>query len=125
MATEKELNVILQELVRRANDTLKRLRAVEERQRGIESRLNNLEETRLEEKRDFGEEIDELESKVNALNDKLLQTKAVLDRSRRRFDRFATKPELKELEANLDLLSPIKEQFVTRDEFRKFKRGKS
>ncbi len=122
MATEKELNIILQELVRRANETIKRIRVLEERQKGIESRMNNLEDTRLEEKRDVGKELDDLEVGVKTLNEKLLQMETVVERLSRRLDRLATKSEVKELEATLDLLSPLKGQFVTKKEFEEFKR---
>jgi TolA-binding protein len=104
------------EVVKIINTNTRRIRALEQRLDGLEMRIGAIEEKIISEiqtiRKDFEEIIMDIRSIVNNMsevrNEILMINKDI--------DKTAKKSEVKELESLLDLYSPIKSKFTTREE---------
>jgi hypothetical protein len=112
----RDIEAVLTELVRRANETTRRLRALEERDSNIEIRLGTVQDFVLkitEERKVTNESINErltnIENDIIRINNELL-------RINKNIEKMAKRTELKELENILSIYSPIKTNFVTKGE---------
>lgn len=111
-----KLKLILQELVRRSNAQLSRLREIEQRLRSNETKLSSMEEMILTIKKQNTEQFDETKTAINEIKEKILKLENDVMHMKREKERFALKKEVKELMHMLDLISPISQEFVTKDE---------
>jgi len=115
MAT-RDIEAVLTELVRRANETTRRLRALEERDSIIETRIGTIQDFVLkitEERKVTNESINErltnIENDTIRINNELL-------RVNKNMEKMAKRTELKELESMMSIFSPLKTNFVTKGE---------
>ena len=115
MAT-RDIEAVLTELVRRANETTRRLRALEERDSIIETRIGTIQDFVLkitEERKVTNESINErltnIENDTIRINNELL-------RVNKSMEKMAKRTELKELESMMSIFSPLKTNFVTKGE---------
>jgi chromosome segregation ATPase len=110
--------VIMQELVRRSNEDARRLRAVEQRIDAMESRINSFESANIDRVKKTNSRFAELDVSLRTINDQLLKIENNLDKINRQIAKFARKQDLKEIERMLDLISPIRQEFVTKGELK-------
>ena len=108
--------LIMQELVRRSNEDSRRLRTIEQRLDGMEARLVALEDSLLEKTKKMNSKVAELESSIRLVSDEMLMVKTSLDRITRQLSTFARKQDLKEIEHMFELLNPIRQEFITKDQ---------
>lgn len=111
-----KFNAILQELVRRSNDEMRRLRDVEQRIESLETRLNSVEEINLDRAKKNNIKLVSIDNSIKQLNDDILMLKNSLEKFNRQVASFARKRDIKEMEKMFDLLSPLREELVTKDE---------
>ena len=62
--------------------------------------------------------IAELEVALKSANDELIKMTNNLDKINRQIVKFARKQDLKEIEHMLDLISPLRQEFVTRQDMK-------
>lgn len=112
----RDVEAVLTELVRRANETTRRLRALEERDSNIEIRLGTVQDFVLkitEERKVTNETINErltnIENDIIRINNELL-------RINKNIEKMAKRTELKELENIMSIYNPMKTNFVTKGE---------
>jgi hypothetical protein len=113
---EKDVQAVLNEVVRRANETVRRLRDLEEKDSLIENRLNTAETTILnltDGKRELDEKFtlktDEIEKNIMRIDNELLKINKISDK-------MAKKSEMKELENMISIYNPIKTNFITKED---------
>ncbi len=117
MAIEQsKMQMILQELVRRTNNELMRLRNVEDRVAGLEERVASLEDTSLQRARKANEKFAELDVTIRSIADETARIKNIVEKISKQFGNVALKRDVKELERMFDLLSPIRQEYVTKEE---------
>lgn len=116
MAEDEKYQIILQELVRRTNDGNSRLRGLEQRLQSLEERVNNFEENILLKTSKTNDKFLTMEATIRNLADDLLTIKNTLEKINRQVMNFATKKEIKEVERMFDLLNPIRQEFLTKDD---------
>lgn len=109
-------NVIMQELVRRSNEDTRRLRALEQRLDAIENRINTFESTTLEKNKKANTKFAELDLSLKGLGDEITKLTVGIDKINKQVNKFARKQDLKEIERMLELISPIRQEFVTKDQ---------
>jgi len=109
-------NVIMQELVRRSNEDTRRLRALEQRLDAIENRINTFESTTLEKNKKANTKFAELDLSLKGLGDEIAKLTGSIDKINKQINKFARKQDLKEIERMLDLISPIRQEYVTKDQ---------
>jgi uncharacterized protein (DUF342 family) len=113
---ERDVQAILTELVRRENETSRRLRALEERSSLTEMRASTLQDSFLkmnEERKMSNEKLNErlinIENSILRIDNELVKISKILEK-------MAKKTELKEIENMLSFFNPLKTNFVTREE---------
>ncbi|MFC2143714.1 hypothetical protein ACFLQN_04925, partial [Candidatus Aenigmatarchaeota archaeon] len=111
----EKYQVIIQELVRRTNDTNLRLRGVEQRVQSLEERTNVIEENTMQKMKKINDKFFDLDASFRNLNDEISIVKNTLEKINRQITKVAFKKDVKEVERMFDLLSPVKNEFVTRD----------
>jgi len=113
---ERDVQAVLTELVRRENESSRRLRALEERSSLTEMRASTLQDTTLkiiEERKLFNEKLNE---RLTNIENSILRIDNELVKINKNLEKMAKRTELKELENMLSFFNPIKTNFVTREE---------
>ncbi|MBI2075998.1 MAG: hypothetical protein HYT72_01980 [Candidatus Aenigmarchaeota archaeon] len=111
-----KIQMILQELVRRTNDELLRVRNLEDRIQSLEERTSSIEELSLERTRKANDKFAELDVSIRNMSDEIVRLKNTVEKIGRQIDKFALKRDIKEVEKMFDLLSPVKQEYVTKEE---------
>lgn len=114
--TDAKVSAILQELVRRSNEETGRLRALEQQLQALENRMKTLEETSIERAKKFNTKFTEIDAMLRNVGDEVLKLNNSMEKFNRQVSKFARKKDIKEIENMFDLLSPIKQEFVTKEE---------
>ena len=109
----------LSELIERTNDSMRRMRVIEERLDTLNNRMNTVEETGLEMKRDADESIKKLSARMSEESERLVKAEAAIRDMVAQLKKSVTITQLKELEHLLDIYNPLKSNFVTREEAEK------
>ena len=123
MPTQEKTNMILQELVRRTNSNMRRLREIEAKFQNIESRVIAIENTSISKIGKINDKLSVMEKSIVDLENNISRMQITFERVTRRLETFARKNDIKELEKMFDLLSPIKNQYVTKNFLEKELRG--
>ena len=116
MPDPTNVNVIMQELVRRSNEDSRRLRSLEQRLDGIENRINNFENGMLDRNKKVNQKFAELDLSMKTVGEEMMKLSAGIEKINKQVIKFARKQDLKEIERMLDLISPIRQEFVTKDQ---------
>jgi uncharacterized protein (DUF342 family) len=114
--------VILQELVRRSNEETRRLRILEQRMDSLDDKLNSLIETNLDRTKKSNFKVAETEVSLKSISNEILNLKLGIDKINKQLVKFAQRRDLKEIERMLDLLSPLREEFVTKEDLEEMKK---
>ncbi len=109
---ETNYQVIISELVRRSNEDTRRLRALEQRMDGMETRLDSVEDASLDKAKKNHLRFTGMEESVRRLNEEMITLKNTLDKINKQINNFARKRDIKEIERMLDLLSPQTEDVI-------------
>lgn len=104
------------ELVRRVNDNARRIRVIEQRLDVIDSRIKGIEERVIDEMSILKNGFDQLALDVKELTKEIKEVRSNMLKFSQSLEKSAKKSEIKEIESLLDLYSPIKSRFVTREE---------
>ncbi len=120
MVFEKEappdVSALSSEIVKMVNTNTRRIRTIEQRLSGTERRISSLEEKIIDEIDNLRRGFEQISMDIKALSGNLSQIRAEILKINKNLDKTAKKAEVKELESLLDLYSPIKSKFVTREE---------
>ena len=120
---ERDVQAILTELVRRENESSRRLRALEERSSLLEMRAGTLQDAFLraaDERKTFNDKLNE---RLINMENSILRIDNELVKMNKNLEKMAKKTELKEIENMLSFFNPMKNKFVTRDEVERMMRG--
>lgn len=109
---------IIQELVRRSNEEARRLRSLEQRLDALETRTAKTEENVIEKMKKANSKFTDFDAALKNISDELISLKSSLERINKQINKFARKRDIKEIEKMFDLLSPIRQEFVTRDDLK-------
>jgi hypothetical protein len=116
MAERVDIQAILNEIIRRENESARRLRALEEMSSLIETRISTVEDSILkltEERKGINEtttiKFDELDKNIIRIDSELLKIS-------KNVEKMAKRTELKEIENLISIYNPIRTNFITREE---------
>lgn len=113
------VQTVVAELVRRFNDNSKRLRLVEQKILSLESTLSNIGQNVVEQLKQAKTSADKLNAKIDELGNRIGKIEDDTRKLTKQMERTATKTELREIQGFIDLINPIKSQFITISEVRK------
>jgi uncharacterized coiled-coil protein SlyX len=113
---EDRSNIILQELVRRTNDESRRMRELEQRVQAVEGRTASLEETNLERIKKLNGKLSDIDKTIRDMSIDIVRLINNIEKINKQINTFARRRDIKEVERMFDLLSPIRQEFVTKEE---------
>jgi len=116
MAEQENIGIFQNELVKMVNANTERVRRLEQKLIGIEQRVNVLEDKTIEETDKMRKDFEQILIDIKAVSENISKIHAEILVVNKNLDKTAKKSEVKELESLLDLYSPIKSKFATRDE---------
>jgi prefoldin subunit 5 len=118
MAFEKDTNEMqaFGEVIKVISTNTRRIRSVEQRLDGLEMRMGSIEEKIINEIEGIKKDFEEIHMYIRQISKNLSELRAEMLRMDKIINKTAKRTEVKELESLLDLYSPIKSKFATRDE---------
>lgn len=116
MPQVENYQVIIQELIRRSNEETRRLRTLEQKMDALEDKINGLIESSLERAKKTGSKITEMDVAIKNLSNEIINLKMGIDKVNKQMAKFAQRRDLKEIEKMLELLSPLREEFATKED---------
>lgn len=116
---EDRSTIILQELVRRSNDESRRLRELEQRVQAIEERTASLEETNLDRIKKINSKLFDVDKSIRDMDIDITNLINNIEKINKQISTFARRRDIKEVEKMFELLSPIRQEFVTKEELEK------
>ncbi len=116
---EEQLQIILQELVRRANSHTQRLSAIDEKIKSLQLKIDSLEDAKSRVEKNLDKKIEKLAEEANSIKEELFKMSERISRLEEQSKKFAKKRELEELAEFLDIISPLKHEFVTWGELKR------
>lgn len=116
MPLQKDLQSMFDEVVRRLNEHGRRLRVLEERNRAIEAKLGSDEDMILRNAENARVKAEEMLKTLGEMDARIMKVENDVGKLVRDITRTAKKSELLELENLINLYSPLKSSFVTKDE---------
>lgn len=120
---DKQTDVVLKELVKRANSTNRRLRTLEERVETLETKLLTIEQTLTKRDEEFKDTLLQLKAELSEQKGSMWKLNKAVEILKEKMKTAATKMDVKEIEKMIELLDPLKNQFVTREEVEKMIEG--
>ena len=112
-------NIIIQELVRRSNEDSRRLRELEQRIQAMEDRTSSTEETNLERIKKLNHKLSDVDNTIRGMNIDISRLINNIEKINKQASTFARRRDIKEVERMFELLSPIRQEFVTKDDLEK------
>jgi len=116
---ESEDNLKVDELVRRSNEIMRRLRALEERDSIIETRLSSMQDSILKLFDDIRSELVKTDTKTREFENRLIVATNEITKIEKNMEKVARKSELAELSSLIELYNPLKASFITKEEAEK------
>ena len=116
---EREVEPKVDELVRRSNEIMRRLRELEERDNIIETRLGSMQDALLRLTEDIRKEFGGVDERLKDFENRLIVANNELAKLDKLADKMARKTELAELSSLIELYSPLKASFITKEETEK------
>ena len=110
---------VTQEIIKRVNQNTRRIRSIEEVNRLLENKNDSMEERILGNQEEMRKKFEHLEETLKDLNMRLMKIENESQKMRKSLEKVVTKPELEELKNFIDLISPVKMGFVTKEEVEK------
>lgn len=116
MAEKKDIDVVLNELVRRMNEHGRRLRALESRNVVIETRLNSTEDSVLRASDEGRNRNKKIDSSLVESDGKILKIENDISKINKNMEKMAKKTDLRELENMVGLFNPLTSKFITKED---------
>ncbi len=124
MPTPKDLQTMLDEIVRRLNEHGRRVRVLEERNRAIESKLGSAEDIILRNAENARLKAEENSNALKEMDARIMKVENDISKIVRDMGRTAKKNEMLELENILSLYNPLKSSFVTKEDVERMMKEK-
>jgi predicted nucleic acid-binding Zn-ribbon protein len=112
----KDTQAIGSEAIKIVSANTRRIRAIEQRLDVLEMRIGAIEQKIIDEIEELKRSFEQINMDIRALSQNLSHIRSEILRVNKSLDKTAKKTEVKELESLLELYSPIKSKFVTREE---------
>lgn len=119
MVFEKEntnIQAFSNEVVKIMSTNTRRIRALEQRLDAMEMRIGGIQDKVINEIELIKKEFEEISVDIKSIVKNVGELRNEILKVNKTMDKTARKSEVKELESLLDLYSPIKSKFTTRDE---------
>ncbi|MDD5416950.1 MAG: hypothetical protein PHU12_03160 [Candidatus Aenigmarchaeota archaeon] len=119
MPEKGDIQVILSELVRRMNESSRRLRALEEKISLLDSKVGSIQDITLKNNQKARDNVNKIEGEFSEVNSALMKVQNDVSKVNKNLERFAKKSDVKELESMISLFNPLKASFITKEEVKR------
>ena len=119
MAEKAEVKSVIAELVRRINESTRRIRALEQKTDKIEASFSDLEGKALVQLGDLKIGLERLGVKISSVSGKIIELETGISRINKELGKTASKSEMKQIETYLEIINPLTSKFVTQEELEK------
>lgn len=116
MPSSKDTYYVINELLGRTNDIVRRIRDLEQRYKDFVFRINSLENSLIDFRKEIIQREKETDENFSQLNEKILGLEKKFSDLVTQMKRFASKSEVLGLKELLDIYNPVKSKFVTREQ---------
>jgi len=113
---KRSLHTIIRELVERTNTDTMRIRVLEQETDIFKSRVNALEQDMLNQKKQIKNSLSVFESKLAKQEETLRKLESTVKEIIKEMKKLASVAKIKELEHLIEIYNPIKSNFITREE---------
>ncbi len=107
---------VINDLIGRVNTDTRRLRIIEQELNILKSRMAAIEQNAAEQRKAINASVSELGAKAARAEDKVSRMESLIGEVVKGMKRFAPASEVKKLEQLIEIYSPLKSDFVTREE---------
>ena len=113
---DKETKDLAVELIKRVNDSERRIRIIEQRIDRLENAIGSLQDNSLTQVNDLKLALEKISNKLVSISEKLMSIEMEMLRFNKELSKTATKRELKQIETFVELINPVTAKFITKDE---------
>ncbi len=110
------LRTVINELVDRSNTNTKRLRVLEQENEILKTRVNSLEKGILDQKKEINKLVADLNNKLTKMDQKIVKLERTAKQMINEIKKLVSTAKIKELEDLIQIYSPLKSKFITREE---------
>ena len=107
---------VLNDLIARVNTDTRRLRVIEQEMDILKTRMVSMEQATEDRKKSLNTSLSDLNSKIARADDKVARMESMVEEVVKGMKRFASASKIKELEQLIEIYSPLKSSFITREE---------
>jgi len=113
---KRTVQSVINDLIGRVNTDTRRLRIIEQELNILKSRMAALEQNSSEQRKAINVSTTELGAKAARAEDKVSRMESLIGEVVKGMKRFAPTSEVKKLEQLIEIYSPLKSEFVTKEE---------
>ena len=115
MATDKK-DEITNEIIKRQNDNIRRIRVTEEALRNNDVRINSIEQRYLQETKKIYDKLKELEKRLKDIEIQQKTTEVQQDMFKKSTKKFATQNDLNQIKNYIELINQMLSKYITNKE---------
>lgn len=104
--------------IKRVNENMRRLRLAEQRIKNIEDRIGSMEDTMIRRNKNVMSELEKATAEMKKIDEKISVMESSVKRAFALLEKTAKRSELREIENFFELLSPMRNMYVTKDQLR-------
>lgn len=112
----RTIGSVLNKLIERVNSDIRRLRILEQESSVYKTRLTAAEEELLAQRNQLAKSVNDVSEKITQLDERLSGMENTIKEIISQLKKATTTTKIKELEQLIEIYSPLKSQFLTRDE---------
>jgi hypothetical protein len=112
----KTIQSVMNDIIGRINTDTRRLRVIEQEAEILKSRMAALEQNSGEQKKAANSSFSELRNKVIRAEEKVARMESLVQELAKGLKRFAPASEIRRLEQLIEIYSPLKSEFLTKEE---------
>ncbi|RLI98529.1 MAG: hypothetical protein DRO99_00530 [Candidatus Aenigmatarchaeota archaeon] len=113
---KRTIKTIIRELVDRTNTDTARIRILEQQADIVKSRMESVEQNVVTQRKQTEKTVSEVSAKTEEINNRVTKLESTIRELIKEIKKLASVSNIKELESLVDMYSPLKSEFLTRDE---------
>lgn len=118
-----DTSVVMNEMIRRSEDSMRRIRYLEELVRSMDLKFESMESSILAKENESIEIIKEQNRNIDSLSKKFLKMDNEISNIKKALSKYAKRADIVGLESYMEMINPMKTDFVTRAEVMEMIRG--
>ncbi|MCD6590750.1 MAG: hypothetical protein J7K72_02145 [Candidatus Aenigmarchaeota archaeon] len=110
---------IIADMIGRMNESIRRLRVLEQRLKTIENRINSIEQGMVNQGKNVQKELSNRDARFSSVENRIEKIEMTINEIIKQMKLVATNAKVEELKHLVDIFNPLKSNFVTKEEVEK------